>query len=177
MDDLTVEELNNIRDFIENTDGSYPDLSDLPAMWDVAEPGERHPKYPDYASGTILLASYLNFSHTKRWAWDGLDRLHKVLMERREPIPELLQMHVNLTYAGLRKAPNKKRNPDYGPKDGRDLRIMRVYRTLLAHRWSEKEAKDQLMLALDHLDAETVRSVFRKMQNFRPFKSVTKGAK
>ena len=123
MDDLTVEKLNNIRDFIENTDGSYPDLSDLPAMWDVAELGERYPKYPDYASGTILLASYLNFSHTKRWAWDGLDRLHKVLMKRREPIPELLQMHVNLTYAGLRKAPKKIRNPDFAPKDGRDLRI------------------------------------------------------
>ena len=177
MDDLTAEQLEDTRAFVKNEDGSHPDLSDLPAMWDAIEPDKRMPEYPGYSLRTFLLARNLNFSHTKRWAWDGLDRLHRVLMERREPIPEILQEHVNLAYAGLRTAPNKPRNPNYAPKDGRDMRIMRAYRVLLESGWPEQEAKDQVMLALDYLDAETVRSIFRKMRTFGPFKPATKRAK
>ena len=170
MDDMTDDEwYESIRDFVENEDNSFPELDDLPKWWDGINSNLRDG----------LVASYYNFAFTKRWAWDGLDRLHKVLMERREysSIPERLQFHVNLAYAGLRRPPNKPRNPRYAPKDDRDFRIMRVYNVLLEDGVSEKRVKEEIMTALDHIDDDTIRSVFRKMENFHPLKSVTKKEK
>ena len=168
MGDLTAKELDAIRAFVENGDGAFPDLSDLAAFWDGVGPDERSPLAPMYSVRETVLASYVNFSHTKRWAWDGLDRLHKVLMERGEPIPESLQEHVNLTYAGLRTAPNKPRNPRYAPQDARDFRLKRVYNILRERQRSREDAIFDIAEATG-MPAGTVDSVIDKMKHFRPF--------
>lgn len=175
MDRLPQDCLDSIRDFVANTDGRYPDLADmLVAFWNHGHPAAPNPRLPNYSLGDLALASYLNYSHTKRWAWDGLDRLFKVLMERREPIPELLQMHVNRAYAG-RKPPNKARNPRYAPQDARDMRIMRVYKLLRGGGMTDTDAKAAIMDALvDYMNEDAVRKVFPKMQTFSPFESETK---
>ena len=100
-DRLPQEYLDFIRAFVANKDGRdgrYPDLADmLVALWNDGDPAAPAPFLPKYPLGVALLAAYVNFSRTKWWAWDAwdaLDRLFVMLMERREPIPELLQIHV-----------------------------------------------------------------------------------
>ena len=177
MDRLPQDVLDSIRDFVVNKGGTYPDLSDmLVAFWDEGHPEAPNPYLPRYTLGVTALAGYLNFSHSKRWAWDALDRLFKVLMERREPIPELLQIHVNRAYAGT-KPPRKPSSDRFAPQDDRDMRIMRVHKVLRCVGMTEKDAKDAIMDALVHdMDGDSARSVFRKMQTFSPFKSGTKQA-
>ena len=88
-----------------------------------------------------MLLRYLVYARVKRWAWDGLDRLHKVLMERGEPIPEPLQNHVNEAHHGLLKQPsNPNRNPRYAPQDDRDFRIMHVVRALCGQGRTREQA-------------------------------------
>ena len=79
MRDMTDEEWYAIIRSFVNGDGGLPDLEDLPAWWDGISPALRN-RY---------LAFVLSLSSVRRWAWDGLNKLHKVLMERREPIPAL----------------------------------------------------------------------------------------
>ena len=154
-----------IRAFVENKDAKSPELEDLlPAVWDRSGPTVGDPNGP---TRMLALESYSSFSLTKRWAWDGLDRLHKVLMARGEQIPELLQAHVNEAYSGQRKPPNKPRNPRYAPQDSRDFRIMQVLGALCRF-WPEKAAKNAIMIILDHMDDDTIRSIFRKMDSFWP---------
>ena len=176
MDRLPQDYLDSIRDFVANTDDRYPDLADmLVALWNDGDPAVPDPHLPKYPLGVTLLASYVNFSHTKWWAWDALDRLFKALMERREPIPELLQIHVNHAYAGLTKPPRKPRNKRYAPRDSRDMRIMRVHRVLCGFGMTEKDAKDTIMTALvGYMEEDAIRSVYRKMRNFSPFRQATK---
>ena len=143
----------------------------------TATPAAPAPFLPNYSLGVTLLASYTNFSFAKRWAWDGLDRLFKVLMERREPIPEILQTHVNAAYAKLRKPPPKPRNPRYAPQDARDMRIMRVHNVLRGSGMTEKDAKDTIMDALvGYMEEDAIEKVYRKMKGFSPFKRETKRA-
>ena len=124
MDDLTDDEwYGGIRALVDNDDEGEPELEDLPARWDALDPDVRDPVLPIYSLRHTLVVAYHNFAFTRWWAWDGLDRLHKVLMERGEVIPEMLQLHVNFAYADLRKPPRKPRNPRYKPQDARDMRI------------------------------------------------------
>ncbi len=131
MVDLTDEDRANIRSFVENKDGSYPGLDDLVAVWDFIGPDARNHMFPDIYERNMQLTGYLTLAPARRWAWDGLKQLHKVLMERGEPIPVLLQDHINEAYHGLLKRPiNPNRSPQFAPKDNRDYRIMRAVRAL-----------------------------------------------
>ena len=49
MDDLTPQECDDIRAFVNNEDGSYPMLADLPAWWDTTDPDARAPELPNYS--------------------------------------------------------------------------------------------------------------------------------
>ena len=194
-DRLPQEYLDFIRAFVANKDGRdgrYPDLADmLVALWNDGDPAAPAPFLPNYPLGVALLAAYVNFSRTKWWAWDALDRLFVMLMERREPIPEPLQIHVNHAYRRHvdpeykrgTKRPNKPRNPRYAPQDARDMRIMRMYKDLRGAGMTEKDAKDNIVEALVeniddeavfHMEGDAVRKIFSKMQTFSPFKSETK---
>lgn len=175
MDRLPQDVLDSIRDFILNKDGSDPDLADmLVAFWDRGDPDAPDPRLPQYPLGVTLLASYLNFSHTKRWAWDGLERLFRVLVERGEPIPDILQEHVNRVHLELVKPPRKPRNPRYAPQDARDFRLVRVRNVLCGMGFTKRDAENAIMDALvDHVHEDTLRNAFRKMRRFHPFKTAT----
>ena len=163
-----------IRAFVDG-DGSYPELADLPAWWDSLSPEARARNLPNYSARHVLVAGYINWAFTKRWAWVGLNRLLVTLQERREGIPDVLKdwacSVVSRQFQGKRVEPPKPRNPRYAPKDDRDVRVMRIYHVMREAGWTEQQAKEEIMRALDHIDADTVRSVFRKMQTFQPFKS------
>ena len=160
----------DIRSFVENEDGSYPELADLPARWDSIPPDARDPQLENYLARDVLIWGYVNWAFSKRWAWDGLSRLLVTLEDRREPIPKALKdwacSVVSRQARGTLKVPHKIRNPDFAPKDDRDMRIMRVYNILREGGWPEEKAKKEIMVALDGQD---IRPVFRKMQDFQPF--------
>ena len=173
MDELTEKDREDVRAFIENTDGSYPDLSDLPAFWGAVGPDAPATVrtggiFPGVTQREIMLLRYLVYARVKRWAWDGLDRLHKVLMERGEPIPEPLQNHVNEAHHGLLKQPsNPNRNPRYAPQDDRDFRIMHVVRALCGQGRTREQAIAEVADAMGK-KGDTVESAVKKMEGFWP---------
>lgn len=182
MHDVTdTDWFEGIRAFVDNEDGSFPELADLPAAWDATSPDSRDSNFPDHSARHVLILSYINRAFTKRWAWDGLNRLLVALEKRREPVPDYLKdwacSVVSRRYLGKLKIPSKPRNPRDAVQDDRDFRIMRVYNVLLQKGWSEKKAKDEIMMALGHTDDDAIRSVFRQMENFYTFKPVTKKRK
>ena len=69
MDELSEGELDDIRAFIENEDGSYPESADLVARWDSLSPDARAPGLtaPKLTwRATVLIWSYIALGvHTK----------------------------------------------------------------------------------------------------------------
>ena len=168
-----------IRAFVENEGGSYPELADLLAWWDATGPDARAPDLPNYSARHVLILSYVNFAFTKRWAWDGLNRLLVALEERREPIPDALKdwagSVVSRRFRGALNVPRKQGGGPFAHKDDRDFRIMRVYNALREEGWTQESAIGEIALACD-VPEDTVGSVFKKMRRFQPFKRATKGA-
>ena len=169
-DELTEEERADIRTFVENEDDGYPGLSDLPKLWDAIGP-DTPAKVMDgrafhgVTERELTLLRYLVYARTKRWAWDGLDRLHKVLMERGDKIPEVLQNHINDAYHELlKRPPNPRRSPVFSPKDDRDFRIMVVIRYLRERRTREQAIAD--VAEAMRVKEGRVASVVRKMERF-----------
>ena len=170
MDELADAERDDIRAFINNEDSSYPDLSDLSAFWDAIGPDSpakvRDGRiFPRVTQRGLMLAQYLVYARTKRWAWDGLDRLHKVLMQRGDEIPDVLQKHINEAYHGLLTRPlNPNRSPEFSPQDDRDFRIMLVIRDLRERRTREQAIAD--VAEATRAKEGKVESVVRKMERF-----------
>ena len=174
MDDMTAEVLDDdIRAFIEG-DGAYPELADLPGRWDSLPPDARAPNHPNYSARVILIASYINFAHTKRWAWDGLNRLLVTLQERREPIPDDLQWWactvVSRMWERTLNIPSKPRNPRFAAQDDRDFRIMRVVRVLREELDMSREAAIAKVAGALGAKESTIKTVVEKMESFAPFK-------
>ena len=169
-----MDELDDIRAFIENEDGSYPKLEDLVARWDSLSPDARSPDLLHRSKREHLIISYMNFSHTKRWAWDGLNQLLITLEDRREPIPNVLKdwaySVVSRQARGTLKKPNKinRNNPKFAHQDERDMRIKRVMDVLREDGMSREEAIFKIADALN-LPKTTVESVVCKMEKFSPF--------
>ena len=121
--------------------------------------------FPRVTQRGLMLAQYLVYARTKRWAWDGLDRLHQVLMQRGDEIPDVLQKHINEAYHGLLTRPlNPNRSPEFSPQDDRDFRIMLVIRDLRKRRTREQAIAD-VAEATGAKEAK-VESVVRKMERF-----------
>ncbi len=177
MDELTEAERDNIRAFVENADDSFPELSDLPAMWDALAPDARSPTFPNYPARDMLIFSYINWSHTKRWAWDGLNRLLVSLEDRREPIPDALKYWARTVpsrqFRGRLKIPRKQGGGPFASKDDRDFRVMRVHNVLRQMGWTRDKAIGDIASACD-MPEDTIESVVRKMSSMRPFKGATK---
>ena len=91
MNNLKPNEIADLVAFIIEEEDHYPRLSDLTYWWDTIPPDALDPKLPNYSQRTWLLASYMNWSHTKHWAQEGLRQLLSELLKRRVPIPEILQ--------------------------------------------------------------------------------------
>ena len=159
--------MDKLRAFLTNEGGQFAELADLPYWWDSIPPDALHPELTRYPVRTILLASYSNWAVTKPWAWEGLRRLLKVLLDRREPIPEILQWWANAYAAGTRKPPGQRRGrPENSERNNRLMHAMRILRN---DGHTRDDAIDKIAQALD-VSFETVRSVVRKVEHDRPFR-------
>ena len=179
MADLTDDERYDIRVFIENEVGAFPELADLPAWWDATDPDAHAPEFPNHRARDVLIWSYGNFAFTKRWAWDGLNRLLVTLEERGEPIPDSLKgwacTVVSRRFRGTLQIPRKQGSGPFASQDDRDFRILRVYRVLREQGWTHEKAIVEIALAREQPE-DTIGSIIKKMNRFRPFKRSTKAA-
>ena len=174
MDDLTDHEWRTFIRAVVNAEDGAPNLDDLPDVWDRIDPKERDTNLPNYTRRDILLSSYSNWSFSKRWAWDGLQRLLKVLMDRREPIPETLQRWAFGVAAGSWPRPRKAQNEE------RDSRMADLVRIMRDNGWTREAAIAEIAEALPpmdgrtgedgHLPTGTARSAVDKVRDAHPFK-------
>ena len=164
MDDLTDDEwYGGIRAFVENENGSYIELADLPAGWDAIKPDGRDER-------ELLIASYMNYALKHRWAWDGLNRLLVTLEDRREPIPDILKVWacsvVSRKFRGKLKVPRKQQDGSrFAAQDDRDFRIMSLYRKLRDEKMTKENAIGDIARGCS-LPEGTIESVINKMQHF-----------
>ena len=156
-----------IRTFVENKNGQFAEMANLPFWWDSIDPSERDPEFPNYTRRHILLSSYSNWAFMKRWAWDGMQQLLIVLLEHREPIPEALQCWAYSVAIGTWSRPRKTKNAE------RNARMMHTLRSLKYEmELSKEEAIAEIAVAL-RLSEGTVRSAVDVVRDARPFQKST----
>lgn len=164
MDELTHEEEDVLKALLTEEGNIY----DLPSWWDRTPPDARDHRWPSLLSRETLLAAYMNWSFTKRWAWDGLKQLLKVLRERGEPIPGLLQEWSNEVTSEEREQPRN-------TKAEQDARIVLVFRMLREKGYSRDAAMEKIADLLPPLknresfSVEGVKSAIRRAERDRPF--------
>jgi len=156
-----------IRAYRDNKVPIFPELTDLPARWHAIPPDERDPDLPHASARDIQLRIYRNFAPTKRWAWDGLNRLLADLLKREEPIPQVLAdwaCHVVVrAWKDELKPPRKQGNSPYASQDERDFLIVVWYYDLRGKGWKYWAVLEIIQEQLD-MPEGTLRSVIRKMR-------------
>ena len=111
----------------------------------------------------ITLMSWINWSHTRPWAWNALQRRLRWLDENDQPIPRPLQMWAIGVASGRCKPPRHNRNDD------RDFRIVAAVRVLMREGHSQRAACREVEDAVP-LTFEAVQSVVRKHERETPFR-------
>ena len=158
----------SIRAFVDNDGDKFAELADLHLWWDSLPPDAGDAKFPNYTSRHFLILSYSNWSFSKRWAWDGMQQLLAVLLERREPIPEELQYWAYGVVLGTRPRPRKAKNAE------RNAKMMHIVRTLQEDMGlSKEEAIAEIATALGGKPEGTVRSAVDAVRDARPFEKST----
>lgn len=149
---------------VENV-GNMPKREDLVRQWDQIPPDAMDQRFSDLRARDVLLYSYWNWAFTKLWAREGLQQLLATLIERREPIPQILQDWAVLVAAGrLESLEQRGRKEQWN----RNVRIWSSIRLLRRHGYTQQAAVALIADALRCSD-ENVRSVVRKVENARPF--------
>ena len=124
----------------------------------------------DPAQQELWIASLMNWSMSKRWAWDALKRLLRDLRQKREPLPRLLSEWAQAVAAGDRRTPGQGRGR---PSDeDRDFRIWIVVRVLVHEQGkSQAAAHKEVSAALPHenLSPGGIKSICQRMRVARPF--------
>ena len=163
-----------IKDMVDDDDGYFPPLADLPAWCDILPAAARDVEDPPptwrgpIPDRRFLIRLYVARSQTKRWAWDGLNRLLVELEDGSDPIPpELAAWAISVVsrrYRGTLKVPRKinPNNPKFAPQDDRDHRIMGVYEILRARGWTQQYALADIEDAMG-MGSGAVESIYKKM--------------
>lgn len=146
--------------FREDSFGLY----DLPGAWDWLE--RENVKALATLAQQYWLVKYLEASPTESWAWEGLQRLLRTLLDRGEPIPGPLQSWALDVASGRRKPPHRGKGPPR--KDDRDQRLYVALRMFVAEHPEVPKERAILVLA-DAMDmnADTVMSAIRKARRER----------
>ena len=153
--------------FVENAGDRFPERTNLPFWWDRVPEDELDQDLPAYTARDMLLASYSNWSFTKRWAWDGMKKLLAVLLERREPIPDTLQYWAYGVALKTRPRPRMAKNAE------RNARMAHVFRALHEElNLSKEDAIGEIAVALSKSEG-TVRSVVDLVRDARPFEKLS----
>ncbi len=145
-------------------------LTDLTARaiwprWQPEPPPQEWFRYRD-----AVIKQFANLSTEMRTAWDSLEQLFIVLMDRGEAIPEPLQEWVNrFAHRRFKRMSREELREVEPPKargqareDERDLRIWTVFKWLEDGGWK----LDRSVAAIAHalaMNESTVRSVYEKM--------------
>lgn len=145
-------------------------LTDLTARaiwptWQSEPPPQEWLRYRD-----AVIKQFATLSTEMRTAWDSLEQLFIVLMDRKEAIPEPLQEWVNsFAYRRFKRMSRRELREVEPPKargqareDERDLRIWAVLKWLEDGGWK----LDRSVAAVAHalaMNESTVRSVYEKM--------------
>ena len=167
--DPAVRALLESRDFwraviVENI-GNMPKREDLVRQWDQVPPDAMDQRFPGLRARDVLISSYWNWAFTKAWAREGLQQLMAKLIERREPIPRILQDWAVLFAAGrLESLAQRGRKEQWN----RNVRTWSSVRLLRGHGYTQQAAVALIADAL-RCSEENVRSVVRKVENARPF--------
>ena len=139
---LTIEEEASMIQYLNHGTQPTSELADLVRSWDSIPHDALDPDHPQYLRRVLLLGSYLNWSHKRTWAWDGMQKLLGELQRRKEPVPEILQMWAYAVALGQLPRPGsgrgRKREWD------RDIRIFLVLQKLQGLGYSWEEAINQI---------------------------------
>ena len=106
-----------------------------------------------------------------------VNRLLTELLEQNKPVPGILAywacIVVVRTWKEELKKPHKQGNSPFSSKDDRDVRIMHMYQLLRSREWTHEQALADIAEVFStetkEMPEETIRSVFRKMQDFEPY--------
>ena len=139
---LTAEEETEMVEFLNHGSQPTSELADLVRWWDTIPCEAPDPDHPQYTQLVTLLGSYLNWSHTRTFAWDGMQNLLAELERRREPIPEILQMWAYAVARGDLQRPRSRRGRKREWE--RDIRIFLVLQKLRGRGYSWEEAMNQV---------------------------------
>ena len=90
--ELTAAEEAYVIEYLNHGHERAREVLDLVRRWDSIPHDAPDPTHPQYTQRQSLLASYLNWSHTRAWAWEGMQSLLAELERRREPIPETVSI-------------------------------------------------------------------------------------
>lgn len=110
----------------------------------------------------ITLMSWINWSHTRPWAWNALQRRLRWLDENEQPIPRPLQLWAIGVASGRCKPPRRNRNDD------RDFRIVAAVRVLTRDFGSQRAACREVAEAVS-LSFEAVQDIVRNQKKATPF--------
>ena len=139
---------------------------DLVRRWDSIPYDARDPTHPQYSQRVLLLGSYLNWSHTRTWAWDGMQNLLAELQRRREPIPEIISIWAY--QVALEKLTRPERGRGRKSEWNRNARMVSVLRILRngGYSWEQaiKQIADWTCLSFD-----AVKIAVRNHKRDRPF--------
>ena len=174
--DLTEDEIDlTIQVYAGHEDWNRPrtllvKLTDLAARatwprWHPEPPTEDWFRYRD-----ALIKQFVALSIKMRTAWNSLEQLFIVLVDREEAIPEPLQEWANsFAYRRFKKLSKNELREFEPPKargqareDERDLRIWEVFKWLEDGGWRFDKAVGAIARALD-MNESTVKSVYEKM--------------
>ena len=153
--ELTAEEAGYLAEFLNP--GNHPNsgLADLVRWWDSIPCDARSYDHPQYLQREVVLGSYLNWSHEKTWAWDGMQNLLDELQRRGEQVPRILEVWAYSVARGRLPRPGKK--PGRKREWERDVRIYLVLGRLrsLGFTWEQaiNEVAGLVFLTFDAVKA------------------------
>ena len=168
MDELTDQDVEDIRRYVFDNSEGFPELEDLPARWrrlsKIFKP-DGHPFVE--AQKDALIQYYVDCSKTKRWAWEGLLRL---LEETKGQEPELLWRWACYVVREQPKPPAKSRGNK--SEHNRNFRMELALRQLRLVYPNYYEARAKLSEGLKYsakgnLKEDTVKSAIQRGRKTR----------
>ena len=165
--ELTAAEEADLIEYLNHGHKRATEVLDLVRLWDSIPHDAPDPTHPQYTQRQVLLGSYLNWSHTRTWAWEGMQNLLAELERRREPIPEIVSMWAYGVALG--NLPRPERGRGRKSEWNRNARIVSVLRRLRELGYSWQQAINQIAEWMC-LSFDTVKRAERNHKQDRPFR-------
>ena len=133
------------------------ELADLPSFWRSYTWEEPDPDHPEIPLRSALLAGYINRAKTNLWARQGLHRLLRDLLERAEPVPQMLIWWSLQEFSQIDPAPKRGRPEE----SDRDYCVIAGFELLLDLGYTRMGAMGKIAELMSY-ELENIRSIIRK---------------